>query len=173
MWKVLHFALKKWEFLELGIGLLLQWPKLYYRRIIRLRRIIRTSVQLYSVLRQIVEQNSSEADSSVSTSSRRANRRKFVLDGWSVAKFISRRNEDGFLTKGLHERDWFLYFGNVPSFRRVTRVKYLDKLFARFVFVFILRRINRLTDNPSRGIVCLKYKFGQRYGLRPSRPLFR
>ena len=58
--KVKGFGTRNW--------LLLQWPNLYYRRIIRLRRIIRTSVQLYSVLRQIVEQNSSEADSSVSTS---------------------------------------------------------------------------------------------------------
>ena len=44
-----------------------------------------------------MEQNSSEADSSVS-------------------KFTSRRNLDGFLTKFPHERDWFLYFRNVSCF---------------------------------------------------------
>ena len=56
-----------------------QWPNLYYRRVIRQRRIIRlrriTRLNINSVLRRIMEQNSSQADPSVSTSSRRANRR--------------------------------------------------------------------------------------------------
>ena len=45
-----------------------------------------------------MEQNSSEADSSVSTSTGG----KFVLDEWSVSKFRSRRNVDSFLTKFPH-----------------------------------------------------------------------
>ena len=81
------------------------------RRIIRLRRIIHPSIN--SVLRRIMEQNSSEADSSVSTSSRRANRRTIRLRrDYPSQKFISRRKADGFLTKFPHERDWFLYFCN-------------------------------------------------------------
>ena len=55
------------------------WPNLYWRRIIRQRRIIRLRrmirLSINSVRRRIMDQNSSEADSSVSTSSRRANRR--------------------------------------------------------------------------------------------------
>ena len=47
------------------------------RQIIHQRRIIRPSVN--SVQRRIMEQNSSEADSSVSQSRRRANRRKIHL----------------------------------------------------------------------------------------------
>ena len=63
-----------------------------------------------------MKQNSSEADSSVS-------------DNSSVSKFISRWNVDGFLTKFPHERDWFLYFGNVYCFpRSFPHLKYLVKL---------------------------------------------
>ena len=81
------------------------------RRIIRLRRIIHPSIN--SVLRRIMEQNSSEADSSVSTSSRRANRRTIRLRrDYPSQKFISRRKADGSLTQFPHERDWFLYSKN-------------------------------------------------------------
>ena len=64
-----------------------------------------------SVPRRIMEQNSSETDSSVSTSSRRANRRIITFP---------------------RERDWFLYFRNSApqhrNIRRVTSVQYLDEL---------------------------------------------
>ena len=90
-----------------------------------------------------MKQNSSEADSSVS-------------DNSSVSKFISRWNVDGFLTKFPHERDWFLYFGNVYCFPgSFSHLKYLDKLWSKFFVGFILRRIIRLTDNPSRQITRL------------------
>ena len=60
-----------------------------------------------------MKKNLSEADSSVS-------------DNSSVSKFISRWNVDGFLTKFPHERDWFLYFGNVYCFpRSFSHLKYL------------------------------------------------
>ena len=72
-----------------------------------------------------MEQNSSEADSSVSMSSRRANR-------WIIRLFISRRNEDGFFDE---VRDWFLYFRNSApqhrNTRRVSSVKYLDELWGK------------------------------------------
>ena len=131
------------------------------RRIIRLRRIIHPSIN--SVLRRIMEQNSSEADSSVSTSSRRANRRTIRLRrDYPSQKFISRRKADGFLTKFPHERDWFLYFCNSllnsPKHQSCNpRKKYLEELWSkiRLRLILIIRRIIRLTDNASRLITRL------------------
>ena len=81
-----------------------------------------------------MKQNSFEADSSVS-------------DNSSVSKFISRWNVDGFLTKFPHERDWFLYFGNVYCFPgSFSHLKYLDKLWNK-----ILLRIYTKTNYPSDG----------------------
>ena len=60
-------------------------------------------------------QNSSEADSSVSTS-------------WRRAKFISRRNVDSFLTKLYMRVTGFYIFAVFP----VSRVKYLDKLSSKY-----------------------------------------
>ena len=61
---------------------------------------------------------------------------QFVLDGLSVSKVISGRNVDRFLTKFPHERDWFLYFGNV-SWDKLINVE-INYLSTKFVFGFIL-----------------------------------
>ena len=60
--------------------------------------------------RRIIHQtDNSPADSSVSTS-------------WRRAKFISRRNVNGFFDEVPHERDWFLYFRSVSCLpRKISR----------------------------------------------------
>ena len=78
-----------------------------------------------------MEKNSSEADLSVSTSSRLASRRIIrQLDGLSVSKFISDGRWTVFLTKSPHERDWFLYFRNIS----IYQYKYLDELVVKIRF---------------------------------------
>ena len=67
--KVKVFGTRNWPITSIAEFML--------RRIIHLRQIISPSMN--SVLRRIMEQNSSEADSSVSPSRRRANRRKIHL----------------------------------------------------------------------------------------------
>ena len=79
-----------------------------------LARFARRSSAINSLLRRIKKQISSEADSSVSTSSRRANGRIIRLIRIIRLKiYMLRRNVDGFLAKFPHERNWFLYFRNV------------------------------------------------------------
>ena len=63
---------------------------------------------------------------------------QFVLDGLSVSKVISRRNVDGFLTKFPHERDWFLYFGNV-SWDKFNKCR--DKLFVNEICLRIYTKL--------------------------------
>ena len=91
---------------------------------------------------------------------------KFILDGWS------RRNVDVFW-RSVYMRGTGTIFLQCFQFPSCNPCKISRHYLFKFVFGFILRRIIRLADNPSRGIVRLYYKFGQRYSLRPSRPLFR
>ena len=105
-----------------------------------------------------MEQNSSEADSSVSTSSRRANRRTVRL-----RRIIRLRNL--YLDRKQTVFGFYIFATrllNSPKHPSCNpRKKYLDELWSKIRLRFILRRIIRLTDNASRLITRLKYKFGQ------------
>ena len=114
-----------------------------------------------------MEQNSSEADSSVSTSSRRANRRTVRLRRIIRLRNLYLDRKQTVFWRSFHMRGTGFYIFatrllNSPKHPSCNpRKKYLDELWSKIRLRFILRRIIRLTDNASRLITRLKYKFGQ------------
>ena len=79
----------------------------------------------------------------------------FVLEGLSVCKFISRRNIDVFFLRSFHMRGAGFYI--FAMFSGINKYEISRQIIHRNLSsdLYILRRIIRLTDNPSRRITRL------------------